>query len=67
MAHDFQEYMLGVFPTPSVWLERGEGVHVWDSDGKKYLDFLAGIAVCSTGHCHNKVTSSLSGQVATLM
>ncbi|RZN48262.1 acetylornithine transaminase [archaeon] len=67
MAQDFQDYMLGVFPTPSVWLERGEGVHVWDSDGNKYLDFLAGIAVCSTGHCHNKVTSSLAGQVATLM
>jgi predicted acetylornithine/succinylornithine family transaminase len=67
MAQDFQDYMLGVFPTPSVWLERGEGAYVWDSDGTRYLDFLAGIAVCGTGHCHNKVTSSLSGQVATLM
>ena len=30
----------------------GEGVRLWDADGREYLDFLAGIAVCNTGHCH---------------
>ena len=35
-----------------VALVRGEGVRVWDSDGKEYLDFTGGIAVTALGHCH---------------
>jgi len=38
-------------PYPAV-IQKGKGVHVWDVDGNKFLDFSTGIAVCSTGHCH---------------
>src|SRR5210317_293716 len=37
-------------------LVKGQGCRLEDADGKEYLDFLAGIAVCSLGHCHPKVT-----------
>ena len=33
-------------------MERGQGAQVWDVDGNRYVDFCAGIAVNSTGHCH---------------
>ena len=35
----------------NVWPVRGEGPYVWDRDGKKYLDFAGGVAVCPLGHC----------------
>ena len=46
---------------------KGEGVYLWDEDGKKYIDFLAGIAVCSLGHCHPKITEAISRQASTLV
>jgi acetylornithine aminotransferase/acetylornithine/N-succinyldiaminopimelate aminotransferase len=48
-------------------LVRGEGTRVWDESGNAYLDFGAGIAVCSLGHCHPAVTQAISDQAATLM
>jgi acetylornithine/N-succinyldiaminopimelate aminotransferase len=46
---------------------KGEGVYLYDEDGKKYTDFLAGIAVCSLGHCHPKVSEAISKQAETLV
>ncbi|MCK5837347.1 MAG: aminotransferase class III-fold pyridoxal phosphate-dependent enzyme, partial [Desulfobacula sp.] len=46
---------------------RGEGTRLWDEDGKEYTDFLAGIAVCSLGHCHPKITEAITRQAATLV
>lgn len=46
---------------------RGEGVHLWDEDGRQYLDFTAGIGVTSTGHCHPTVVAAAQHQVATLI
>ncbi len=48
-------------------LVKGEGVFLWDEDGKKYTDFLAGIAVCGLGHCHPKITEAICRQAATLV
>jgi len=45
---------------------RGEGAYVWDSEGKKYLDFLAGIAVNALGHAHPVFVEAISAQAATL-
>lgn len=45
---------------------RGEGAYVWDADGTKYLDFLAGIAVNALGHAHPTFVSALTAQAATL-
>ncbi len=46
---------------------KGEGARLWDEDGKEYIDFLAGIAVCGLGHCHPDVTRAVSEQAATLV
>src|SRR5690606_39660032 len=50
-----------------VQVARGEGVYVYDLDGRRYLDFTAGIGVTSTGHCHPKVVAAAQEQVATLV
>ena len=50
-----------------ICLVRGDGVRVWDSDGKEYLDFGAGIAVASLGHCHPRVTGAIREAAATLL
>ncbi|MCM3848434.1 MULTISPECIES: aspartate aminotransferase family protein [Pseudonocardia] len=46
---------------------RGEGVYLYDTDGRRHLDFTAGIGVTSTGHCHPTVVAAAQEQVATLI
>jgi predicted acetylornithine/succinylornithine family transaminase len=46
---------------------RGEGATLWDADGNAYLDFLAGISVCNTGHCHPAVVAAIREQAGTLI
>jgi len=46
---------------------RGEGAKLWDADGNEYLDFLAGISVCNTGHCHPAVVAAIREQSGRLM
>jgi 4-aminobutyrate aminotransferase len=46
---------------------RGEGVHLYDEEGRRYLDFTAGIGVTSTGHCHPRVVAAVQHQAATLI
>jgi 4-aminobutyrate aminotransferase len=46
---------------------RGEGVHLYDEEGRRYLDFTAGIGVTSTGHCHPAVVRAAREQVGTLI
>jgi 4-aminobutyrate aminotransferase len=46
---------------------RGEGVYLFDEDGRRFLDFTAGIGVTSTGHCHPRVVEAAQRQVATLI
>lgn len=48
-------------PLPVV-LERGQGVHVWDVDGKQYFDFLSAYSAVNQGHCHPKITQTLIEQ-----
>ena len=52
-------------PLPVV-LERGEGVHVWDVDGKKYYDFLSAYSAVNQGHCHPKIVGAMIKQAQTL-
>lgn len=56
-----------VFGAPQVMFERGSGTELWDVNGKRYLDFLCGIAVTSLGHSHPVVTKAIAEQAATLM
>ena len=46
---------------------RGHGCELWDADGKRYLDFLAGVAVNNLGHCHPAVVEALQEQAKTLI
>ncbi|AKT51672.1 acetylornithine transaminase [Arsenicicoccus sp. oral taxon 190] len=55
-----QEVLLGVFGRPRLTLVRGEGCHVWDADGRRYLDLLGGIAVSSLGHGHPALVEAIS-------
>src|SRR6185503_9615780 len=48
-------------------LVRGDGLRVWDTEGREYLDFGAGIAVTSLGHCHPRVTGAIQEAAATLL
>lgn len=52
-------------PLP-VTLERGEGVYLWDVDGKKYLDFLSAYSAVNQGHCHPKIVEALVTQAKKL-
>lgn len=52
-------------PIPVV-LERGEGVHVWDVEGKRYFDFLSAYSAVNQGHCHPKIIEALHKQTSTL-
>lgn len=52
-------------PLPVV-LSRGQGVYVWDVDGKKYYDFLSGYSALNQGHCHPKIIASLVAQAQKL-
>jgi predicted acetylornithine/succinylornithine family transaminase len=47
-------------------LVKGKGAYVWDADGKEYLDFVGGIAVCALGHCHDELQAVLREQAAAL-
>ena len=61
---------LNVAPTYGrypIALVRGEGCRVWDADGKEYLDFVSGLAVCNLGHCHPGVVSAIREQAGKLI
>jgi len=52
-------------PLPVV-LSRGEGVNVWDAEGKKYYDFLSAYSAVNQGHCHPKIVNAMVAQAQTL-
>ena len=56
-----------VFGAPAVMFEKGLGTELWDSDGKRYLDFLSGIAVVSLGHSNPVVADAISQQLSKLL
>lgn len=46
---------------------KGDGMWLWDEHGKRYLDALAGVAVCGLGHCHPKLVKAISEQAGMLI
>ena len=60
------KYIMATYKRFPIVLVRGSGARVWDSNGKEYLDFVAGIAVCSLGHSHPKVVEAIKKQVEIL-
>jgi len=61
-----KRYIMNTYRRFPIILVRGGGSRVWDSDGKEYLDFVAGIAVCSLGHAHPKVVAAIKRQAEIL-
>lgn len=55
------------YGAPAVRMVRGEGVRLWDEDGREYLDFLAGIAVVSLGHANPEIADAIAAQARTLV
>jgi acetylornithine/N-succinyldiaminopimelate aminotransferase len=62
-----ERYLMQTYRRAPVEFVRGEGALLWDSEGKEYLDFLAGISVCSVGHCHPEVVEAVREQAGRLM
>jgi acetylornithine aminotransferase len=62
----WQASMMDAYGTPPLTFARGEGVYLFDTDGNRYTDLLAGIAVNALGHAHPAVVAAVSEQVATL-
>jgi acetylornithine/N-succinyldiaminopimelate aminotransferase len=61
-----EKNIMGTYKRFPIVLVKGSGAKVWDNDGKEYLDFLAGIAVCSLGHSYPKVVEAIKRQVEIL-
>ena len=59
--------LMPTYGPPSLQLVRGEGVWLWDRDGRRYLDLLSGLAVTSLGHSHPAVADALYAQAQTLL
>ena len=59
-------YIMSTYRRFPIVLTRGLGVHVWDSDGRCYLDLVAGIAVCALGHAHPAVVAAVKAQAENL-
>jgi acetylornithine/N-succinyldiaminopimelate aminotransferase len=58
--------LMNTFGPPKLVLTRGAGAHVWDADGKEYVDFLGGIAVNALGHAHPALVEAVTTQLGTL-
>ena len=52
----------GVYSATPIFAERAKNAELWDADGKRYIDFAVGIAVCNTGHCHPKIMAAAKAQ-----
>ena len=61
------DIFMPTYAAPPVTFVRGRGTELWDSEGKRYLDFLCGLAVTSLGHAHPAVADALDHQARTLL
>jgi len=61
------DYLMATYARLPVQFERGEGVWLWDTEGRQYLDALSGIAVCSLGHAHPGVAQAIADQARRLV
>jgi acetylornithine/N-succinyldiaminopimelate aminotransferase len=62
-----REWLMPTYKRAPVAFVRGDGARLWDTEGRRYLDFLAGISVCSLGHCHPAVVEAIREQAGRLL
>ena len=67
VARSEQELLLQTYDRHKILFERGRGVHLWDSGGHRYLDFLSGIGVNALGHGHPAIQATLKSQAGRLI
>jgi len=60
-------HLMTTYPPQPVTFVRGEGSRLWDEDGRRYLDFLSGLAVTSLGHAHPAIAEAVCAQARTLL
>ncbi len=65
-AGRYADALMNTFGPPKLTLVRGEGAHVWDSEGVEYVDLLGGIAVNALGHAHPALVQAVTDQLSTL-
>ncbi|MGK7905069.1 MAG: aspartate aminotransferase family protein [Hormoscilla sp.] len=63
---EFDNYVMSTYGRFPIALERGEKCRVWDTEGREYLDFVAGIATCALGHAHPALVETVTRQIQTL-
>jgi 4-aminobutyrate aminotransferase len=64
MTHELSHLAPVWFHVTDLVVDRGEGAHIWDTNGIRYLDFTSGIGVTNTGHCHPQVVQAIQDQAA---
>jgi predicted acetylornithine/succinylornithine family transaminase len=62
-----ERYIAHTYKRQPITIVKGRGMFLWDSTGRRYLDFVAGVAVCSLGHCHPDVVRAITTQAKKLM
>jgi predicted acetylornithine/succinylornithine family transaminase len=62
-----EQYIAHTYARFPIILVRGQGTRLWDIEGKEYLDFVVGLAVCNLGHCHPKVVKAIQEQAKKLI
>jgi acetylornithine aminotransferase len=62
-----KSFIMQTYTRNDLTLVRGKGTRVWDDNGREYLDFVGGIAVCNLGHCHEAVTKAICEQAGLLV
>ncbi len=64
---DSQKFIMNTYSRQPLVLVKGRGTRLFDSDGKEYIDFVSGVAVCNLGHCHPRIVVALQKQAQRLM
>ncbi|HEX5623337.1 MAG TPA: aspartate aminotransferase family protein, partial [Sulfuricurvum sp.] len=64
LTHNFDQFVLPTYGRQPISFEKGKNARLWDSNGKEYVDFAAGIAVCSVGHSNDRLTKAICDQVS---
>jgi acetylornithine aminotransferase len=62
-----EQVLAATYKRQPILLKKGQGYRLWDAQGREYIDFLAGIAVCSLGHAHPRIADALYEQAKTLV
>lgn len=62
-----EQYIAPTYSRFPIILVRGKGTRVWDAEGREYIDFVSGLAVCNLGHCHPKVVRAIQEQAERLI